>query len=295
MATRTKSKRRANPVEALSAVTMRGFASVPEAAQAIFRLIHDLVGMRICVLTRIDLVANTLTVLEAFDAAGVGVVSGMELPADSMPCACVVRNAAALREYDLDAHPAFRVLPARTKLGLRSYVGVPLRRQDGTIWGTLAATDTEPREITDAHLHTLTVLARLAAFEFEREEQRQELAKQAEILAERLAMSEMLQQERIRAARLEAVLESAVTVSHEVNNPLAVLQLRVGRLKSRSLHGDVDTASDLDVCLESIEEIKQVTARLRRVVHPVSTHYLSGKTQMLDLAASIGSVDHEPS
>ena len=32
-----------------------------------------------------------------------------------------------------------------------------------------------------------------------------------------------------------------------------------------------------------------VTVQLRNVVQPVSTHYLSGPTRMLDLAASLGS------
>jgi DNA-binding winged helix-turn-helix (wHTH) protein len=159
-------------VPAIAALATQGFRDAHEAAQAIFGLIHKLLGLRICVLTRIDLEANTLTVLEAYDGAGLGVASGLSLPADTMPCACVVRNSAALREFDLDAHPAFRCLPARTKLGLRAYIGVPLRRSDGTIWGTLAATDTIALELTERHVDALTVLARLAALEFERDEQR---------------------------------------------------------------------------------------------------------------------------
>ena len=220
-------------VRALSDVARRGFGSAREAARAILELIHELVGLRVCVLTRIDFARNTLTVLEAIDRAGVGIKSGMVLPADRTPCACVVEQAAALREYDLDAHPAFRDLPAQTKLGLRSYIGVPLRRDDGTIWGTLAATDTTPFEATEEHVQTLTVLARIAVLEFEREEQRDALAAQASLLAERLAQIEALEEERLRAVRLQAVLEAAATVSHEVNNSLTVLQLRLGRLLTR--------------------------------------------------------------
>ncbi len=274
-----------DPVTALSALATRGYSTAREAAQAIFGLVHDLLGLRICVLTRIDLEANTLTVLEAYDQAGLGVVSGMVLPADAMPCACVVRAAAALREFDLDAHPAFRLLPARTKFGLRSYIGVPLRRSDGTIWGTLAATDTKTSETTEADVQTLIVLARLAALEFEREEQRDALAAQATLLAERLVALESLEEERIRAAQMQAVLEAAATVSHEVNNPLTVLQLRLSRLMKR-VPADAETTDDFEVALEAADEINQVTVRLRNVVRPVSTHYLSGKTRMLDLTAS---------
>lgn len=282
-----------DPVRALSIVAAGGFSSVHEASHAIFGLIHQLVGMRICVLTQVDLPSNTLTVLEVSDKAGLGIVSGMTMPADQMPCDCVVRSATALREFDLDAHPVFRALPARTKLGLRSYIGVPLRRSDGTIWGTLAATDTEMRETTDAHLQTLTVLARLAMFEFEREEQRQALAAHAEALAARLAMAQALENERLRAVRLQTVLEAAATVSHEINNPLTVLELRLARMKKRCPFDDAEAMDDIEAALEAAGEIEQVTAQLRRVVRPVSTHYISGTTRMLDLAASVEDGDEE--
>jgi signal transduction histidine kinase len=278
--------RGADAVTALSAFAMHGYGSAREAVHAIFGLVHELVGLRICVLTRIDLEGNTLTVLEAHDGAGLGVASGMVLPADSMPCACVVRNVAALREFDLDAHPAFRLLPASTKFGLRSYIGVPLRKSDGTVWGTLAATDTKTAETTESHLKTLTVLGRLAALEYEREEQSEALAAQAKVLAERLENAEALEEQRLRAARMQAVLEAAATVSHEVNNPLTVLQLRLARLMKR-LPPDADTIDDLEVALQAAAEINQVTVSLRNVVRPVSTHYLSANNRMLDLQASL--------
>jgi signal transduction histidine kinase len=283
---KTAKARSTDAVAALSAFATQGYGSAREAVHAIFGLIHELVGLRICVLTRIDLETNTLTVLEAHDGAGLGVASGMVLPADSMPCACVARNAAALREFDLDAHPAFRLLPASTKFGLRSYIGVPLRKSDGTVWGTLAATDTRVSELTEGHLKTLTVLGRLAALEYEREEQGEILAAQAKLLAERLENAEALEEQRLRAARMQAVLEAAATVSHEVNNPLTVLQLRLARLLKR-LPPDAETVDDLDVALQAAAEINQVTVRLRNVVRPVSTHYLSAHNRMLDLEASL--------
>jgi GAF domain-containing protein len=272
-------------VHGLSLVAKGSFRSVHEAAQAIFDLIHEIVGMRICVLTRIDLAANTLTVLQASDKAGLGVVSGTVLRADEMPCMCVVRTGGAIHEFDLDAHPAFRTLPAHTKMGLRSYIGVPLRRSDGTVWGTLAATDTEMRRTTDSDIEMLTVLARLAMFEFEREEQQRELAAHAEMLAERLAFAHALDEERLRAVRLETILEAAAAVSHEVNNPLTVLTLRLARLKACLDAADAEAIDHIDVALEAASEIVQVTQRLRRVVRPVSTRYSSG-ARMLDIAAS---------
>jgi GAF domain-containing protein len=282
--------RRTDHVGALSAVARQAFGSAAEAAQAIFGLIHEITGMRICVLTKVDFAADTLTVLEASDQTDLGITAGMVVPLHDFPCETVARSAVPLRAVNVENHPSFRALPAYTKVGLRTYMGVPLTRSDGTIWGTLAATDTEVRPTTDADLHVITVLARLAAFEFEREEKRAALAKQAEMLEERLAMAESLDEERLRAVRLQTLLEAAVTVSHEVNNPLTVLLWRIERLKKRYAF-DMETMNDLEVCLEAAEEINEVTVRLRKVVHPVSTHYLAGKTRMLDLSASVQTSD----
>jgi len=281
-----------DPVRALSAVAVRGFTNASEASQAVLGLIHELLGLRVCVVTRVDLVANKLTVVEALDLAGVGISTGLVVAADEMPCDYVVRSATPLQEYDLDGHPAFRRLPARTKLGLRSYIGVPLKRSDGTIWGTLAATDCERRETSEAHLQALTVLARLLVLEYERQEQRDELAAHAKALEERLAISEALDEERVRAVRLQTVVEAAATVSHEINNPLTVLQLRLSRLMKRCSPDDADTIDDLQTALEAAFEIQQVTVQLRSVVQPVNTHYLAGKARMLDLAASTRRQNH---
>src|SRR5690606_20578759 len=149
----------------------------------------------------------------------------MVVPANEMPCDYVVPSAKALKHYDLDDHPIFSRLPFCTKLRMRSYGGVPLRRSDGTGWGTLAASGAVPGDTSDCGLGLPVVRARLAAYEFERDEQREALAAHAKLLEEKLAMAEALEEERIRAVRLQTVLEAAATVSHEVNNPLTVLQL----------------------------------------------------------------------
>jgi GAF domain-containing protein len=282
MATRTDkgSAVQAEQVTGVRRVEIGSYRSAREAARDILELIHDVVGLRVCVLSHIDLAANTLTVLEASDRAGLGVESGHTLAADAMPCACVARTEAALREYDLDAVEPFRRLPACTKLGLRSYIGVPLRRSNGSVWGTLAATDTELTEVTEADVQTLVTLARLIVLEFEREEQR-------DALAERLVMAEALEEERLRAAKFQAVLEAVATVSHEVNNPLTVLQLRLARLAKHLPAEAAEAADDLEAAQEAAGQIQQVTALLRSVVRPVSTQYLSGTARMIDLTASV--------
>ncbi|MCL2450679.1 MAG: winged helix-turn-helix domain-containing protein [Polyangiaceae bacterium] len=143
------------------------YRNAHKVCQSVFALIHQIVGMRVCVLTRIDLETNQCTVVQAYDAAGLDIASGMVFPADSTVCARVFRGACPIRERDLEARPALRQLPFRTRFGLHSYIGVPLWGGNGRIWGTLAATDTNVRETTDHHVETLTVLGHLAVREFD--------------------------------------------------------------------------------------------------------------------------------
>jgi signal transduction histidine kinase len=80
---------------------------------------------------------------------------------------------------------------------------------------------------------------------------------------------------------MQAVLEAAATMSHEVNNPLMVLQLRLARL-ARLLPADAETADDLDVAVQAAAEIRQVTAQFRDVVRPVSVRYLASGARARD-------------
>ncbi|BDZ47413.1 GAF domain-containing protein [Naasia aerilata] len=52
-------------------------------------------------------------------------------------------------------------------LGLRSYVGVPLRTQDGHVIGTLCVLDHEPRVVTADDLQTLQDLGEMATGELD--------------------------------------------------------------------------------------------------------------------------------
>src|SRR5690606_40078135 len=65
---------------------------------------------------------------------------------------------------------------------------------------------------------------------------------------------------------------SSDLVSHEINNPLTVLQLRLGRLLKRCPAEDADTLDDIETSIQAADEIQNVTVTLRSVVQPVSTH-----------------------
>jgi signal transduction histidine kinase len=86
----------------------------------------------------------------------------------------------------------------------------------------------------------------------------------------------------LRAAKLETILAVAVTVNHEVNNPLTTILTGSQFLLHRLPDADDMTRLYLSRIVENAERIAQVTRRLREVTEPLQKQYVDGTT-MLDL------------
>lgn len=249
-------------------------------------LVHALTGLRVAVLARVDLTTRSVGIVEASDASGTDIARSLAMHANALGFGHLVYRGERVCESDVKRQTGLRNIPVFAKLGVRSYIGVPVAASGGRVWGTLAAMDTQKRELSTRHLDALAMVARLVSIELDHAEKVASLNAEKQLLSQRIALAQTRDEEHLRAVRLKTVLEAAATVSHEINNPLAVLQLRLDRLAKRHRPEDSDTADDLAAMLEAASEIHQVTVRLRSVVRPVSTPYVAGKTTMLDLAAS---------
>lgn len=97
-----------------------------------------------------------------------------------------------------------------------------------------------------------------------------------------------LARERTRAARLQAILETATAVNHEINNPLATIsasaQLLRSRLQNASTRDDDHGAHLLENIIEQCERIAAFNRKLAGVVNPVTR--TSGGQLMLDVEQS---------
>jgi signal transduction histidine kinase len=92
-----------------------------------------------------------------------------------------------------------------------------------------------------------------------------------------------LSQDDIDRERLAAITETAVTVNHEINNPLTAI---IGNVQLMLMHRDDlddELRKKLSVIEESASRIKEVTQKLLRLSSGRSTEYTSG-TSMLDLS-----------
>ncbi|MEW6050153.1 MAG: histidine kinase dimerization/phospho-acceptor domain-containing protein [Candidatus Zixiibacteriota bacterium] len=84
-------------------------------------------------------------------------------------------------------------------------------------------------------------------------------------------------------ARLSAIQETAVTVNHEINNPLTAILGNVQLLLLKRQDLDDDLVAKLRVIEASALKIKDVTQRLLRLTSARSAEYTEG-TSMLDLS-----------
>ena len=93
-----------------------------------------------------------------------GVAPGFALPIEYSWCHAMVAGDAAQLVPDAAASPQAAEHPFVKATGIRAYAGVPVRRPDGTLFGTLCCLSREPRpDLGERDLRYLDVLARMAA------------------------------------------------------------------------------------------------------------------------------------
>ena len=97
---------------------------------------------------------------------------------------------------------------------------------------------------------------------------------------------QQLESERNKSERLAAVVETAVTVNHEINNPLFVITSSVDGLKRSLFDANSGVRDKLERISEACRRIQRFTQQLSTVIAPVSKEYLPG-LKMLDIQQSV--------
>ncbi len=94
-----------------------------------------------------------------------------------------------------------------------------------------------------------------------------------------------IQEDIIKSERLKAIIQTAVTINHEVNNPLAAVLGYAQLILSKPENLDPDTIDKLKKIETGALRIKEVTNRLLKIVEPVIVKY-AGDVRMVDLEQS---------
>ncbi len=156
-----------------SSVTVAGQANspltLPEIVDNVLQAIAHNLGVRFTIVMRIE--GNTATVGSLFDTEG-ALASGSVYKFEDTFCAHMLKTGESCIPDVSAAGPEIRRIPAAIDLDVSTYIGVPIRLNDGQIYGTLFAMDEQPRDWGAEHIKTLTLFARLLAHEYSAEAQR---------------------------------------------------------------------------------------------------------------------------
>ena len=173
------------------------------------------------------------------DAYG-GVGPGFSLPAEMSWCHQMVAGSAPQLVTDAAELPQATTHPFVQATGIRAYAGVPVRREDGSLLGTLCCLSREPQpQLGERDLRYLDVLARMAAQRLEAVATAQERKRaEVEAAAGQALLAALNARENYTAEHSEAVLELALEVASELGLPTEEADLRrPGRAAARHRQG----------------------------------------------------------
>jgi len=136
-------------------------------------------------------------------------------------------------------------------------LGVPLRIAD-TVIGVLSVGCRKPRALAEKHVRLLSLIADQLAVAMERRQFEQTLVRQRDELVEAQSHLRTMQQQLIAQERLAGIAALAAEVSHQINNPLAVI---VGNVQCLVLEQEGLTQK----AVSRLQRIEEAALRIRDV------------------------------
>jgi diguanylate cyclase len=138
---------------------LRALPNFSEAASTILRFLHERTGVDLWMATRTE--GEDWIVLAEHDH-GYGVEAGKVFRWSDSFCSRMVADQGPRVATDSRAVPAYADAPLAKQLPIRAYIGVPLSRADGTLFGTLCGLHREVKsEALHAELPLVELLAKL--------------------------------------------------------------------------------------------------------------------------------------
>ena len=156
----------------------------------------------------------------AVDQISFGLTPGDELDVESTLCHEVRQFDHEIVIDDVHSDPIYRTHHCPARYGFRSYISIPIHREDGSFFGTLCAIDPQPRNLTDNR-----VLSMFRLF--------------ARMIGEGLDADEALAQSQnaLRHEReLSGVQEQFIAIlAHDLRNPVNALTAGLRMIERREI------------------------------------------------------------
>jgi diguanylate cyclase (GGDEF)-like protein len=179
---------------------------------------REVLGMEVAYLAEVRDTELVLRGVDGDTTAYGGVSAGFTLPRAYSWCHEMVAGDAPQLVTDAAALPQATEHPFVAATGIRAYAGVPVRRSDGTLYGTLCCLSRDPQpQLGERDLRYLDVLARMAADRLSDVEGAIDHRRaEVEAAAGQALMAALNARENYTAAHSEAVLELALEVAAEL-------------------------------------------------------------------------------
>ncbi len=140
-------------------IDMTPFDDFESASRAVLHFLHTRIDMGLWMMTRTE--GDDWIVLQA-DDRGYGIDDGAVFEWSDTYCSRMVRDDGPRVAPNAGEIPAYVEAAINQNVGIGAYVGVPVRRNDGGLFGTLCAIDPGPKDdAIRSELPTIELLARL--------------------------------------------------------------------------------------------------------------------------------------
>ncbi|NNE52973.1 MAG: GAF domain-containing sensor histidine kinase [Sulfitobacter sp.] len=175
-------------------------------------------NMRFAAVARVT--ADRWVACRTVDEVNFGLAEGDEIEIQSTFCQSVRETSQKVIFNDVATDDVYRNHPIASKFGIVSYASIPIRRSDGSFFGTLCAIDTEPRDVK--HPRAVAMLEMFA-----------DLIGQGLETEERLEAQEQLVAQERELARIQE--EFVAVLGHDLRNPVAAFDAGIRQLGKEPL------------------------------------------------------------
>lgn len=155
-------------------------ADLEALSRPVLELLEAVTGMESTYLTTVDLEAGQQHVLYARNTRSMQIPEGLSVDWNDTLCKRALEEE---RPFTDDVPGVWGDSAAARALGIQTYLSQPVRRADGTLYGTLCAASEQKHSVNGQTLNLLGLFARLIAHQVEREQAIIELRRSNESLS----------------------------------------------------------------------------------------------------------------
>lgn len=251
--------------------------------------VREFLGMDVAYATEMTDSEQRMLVLRG-DGASFGVGEGSVLPREQTYCDRVLEGRLPNLIPDVEADDRAASLPITEQASVGAFVSVPLRRSDGSLYGTLCAADHEAQpHLAYRELQFLHVFARMIADQIEREElQERAMVSERQLAASTALMRAVEARDSYTADHSHEVVELAIAVAER----LGIDSSELDDAARMALLHDIGKISIPDAILRKPGPLSAKEWEMMRR-HPVHGEEMVSRTPSLEHLAPAIRAEHE--